>query len=146
MADHIAYITNDEAIALMPEPMGEIDDADVLTKCIADASEEIDIELKNFGLKVDLPIAEGYRTHYFDLTVAYWAASHAYSKHSHQIEEGGYWMKEAQKRLRKFYNTTHWAEDAITQDVAVPRTTPYSNKGEVKQTDLTDPLDLSNES
>lgn len=139
------YLSNEEAANIMPEPLGEIDNSTVLTKCISDASEEIDIALKIFGIKIDLPIAEGYRTEFFEITVAYWAAAQAYSKHAHQTEEAEYWEKKARKRLKDFFDTTHWAEDAVIQDVAVPHTIPYSNKGDVKQTDLSDPLDLSEE-
>jgi hypothetical protein len=136
------YIDKEEAKKIMPEPLAQIDDEAVLTKCISDASEEIDIALKSFGLKVTTPIAEKYRTEYFEITVTYWTAAQAYLKHSHQVEEADYWEKKARKRLKDFFDTTHWEEDAVTQDVAVPRTLQYSDKGDVKPTDLTDPHDL----
>ena len=136
------YIENEDAKALKPEPLAEIDDADVLTKCIVDASDDIDTELKVLGIKVALPIAEKYRTDYFKITVAYWAAAKAFEMHEGQEEDADYWEDKARKRLKKFFDTTHWEEDAVTQDVAVPRTLQYSNKGDVKPTDLTDPHDL----
>lgn len=136
------YISNIEAKELKPEPLAEIDSEAVLTKCIVDASDDIDTELKVLGIKISLPIAEKYRTDYFKITVAYWSASIAFSKHEGQEETADHWEKKARERLKKFFDTTHWEEDAVTQDVAVPRTLKYSSKGEVKPTDLTDPLDL----
>jgi len=139
------YIENEDAKAIKPEPLAGIDDAAVLTKCIVDASDDIDAELKSMGIKVDLPIAVAYRDDYFKITVAYWASAKFFESLEAQEETADYWEKKARRRLKIFFNKTHWTEDPVTQDVATPRTVPYSNKGEVKLTDLSDPLDLHEE-
>jgi len=139
------YITNVIAKAIKPEPLAGIDDAAVLIKCIVDASDDIDAELRVLGIKVDLPVAEGYRDDYFKITVAYWATAKAFEMHEGQEESADYWEKKARHRLKIFFKKTYWTEDAVTEDIAVPNTVRYSNKGEVKSQDLTDPHDLYNE-
>ena len=137
------YITNEEAEVLMPEPLGGIGDSEILAQVLIDASDEIDAYMTELGVKVDKPISETYRTDQFKIAVAYWATALLYETHSNpDPDEAARKMKRAKEKIRRFVNTTHWTDAPVTQSTAVPTTVPYSNKGDVNLTDLTDPLNL----
>lgn len=141
MAD-IKYIEEDYARKKQAEPLGEAD-AEELDHAIIDATDEIDAFLKENGVKVTLPLDVVYQTEFFKLAVACWVSGIILMSHTINWEEGQERKKEAQNMMLRYIATTKFTENPITKGSSEPSLYNYSNKGELKQTDLTDPLNLS---
>lgn len=143
MAD-FKYIDEEYAQNKVPEPNGEAQIGD-LHDAILDATDEIDAFLRENGVKVSLPLADKYRTDFFKIAVAHWVACILYRTHSQGATDQKKSMcDDARSMMLTYIKSTNFDDDPISEDLSKPVIYPYSNKGELKQTDLSDPLDLNN--
>jgi phage gp36-like protein len=141
MAD-VKYITEDYARNKQAEPLGGADTEELL-HAIIDATKEIDAFLLEHGVKVTLPLEEVYRTEFFKLAVACWVSGIVLMTHTINWEDGKLRKKEAQDMMLRYIATTKFTTNPITRGSSEPALYNYSNKGELKKTDLTDPLNLN---
>lgn len=141
MAD-IQYIEEEYARAKVKEP-NRLADATALKNAIIDATDEIDGFLRQEGYTGTLPLPVGDRGELFKFGVAHWVGAILYFSHGPKnYEAGEKIMARAQAILRSFLASVPLTEP-IADSVAKPSTYQYSSKGDLKQTDLTDPLDLN---
>lgn len=133
------YITSVEAKALLDQPLAHASAA-FLTQAIRDASDEIDKYLPKNGYKDDIPVTGDLLSDDFKIAVAFWTAGCMYWSHG-EPERGKMFKKEAKIKMDNWLATTEFtAEKEAT--VSAPSVLQYSTKGDIKKTDLTDPLDL----
>ena len=143
MADD-KYIEQGYARAKVNIPCGRAS-PDELEHAIVDATDQIDPYLKAAGVTATLPLAVGNQTDDFKLAVAFWVGSILYYANG-QMEQGKEMLKYAQGLMDKYIATHNFGTDAITEPNSEPTFYQYSNKGDLVQTDLSDPLDLSENS
>lgn len=134
------YITSAEAKALLDQPLGHAS-ATFLTQAIRDASDEIDKYLPKNGYKDDIPVTGTLLSDDFKIAVAYWTAGCMYWAHG-EPERGKMFKKEAKAKMDMWLATTDFTEEKEAT-VSAPSVLQYSTKGDIKKTDLTDPLNLS---
>ena len=139
MAD-IQYITPDYARTKVNVPNRQADDTELL-QAIIDATDIIDLYLKSHGVTATLPLDTAYRTEAFKIAVAHWVGSIIYSRNG-QLDQSEQMLRYAQGLMNDYIATQNFGT-TVTPSTSEPTCYPYSSKGELNQTDLTDPLNLN---